>query len=57
MLMVFNETRIYAIAIFGILVIGAFYTHLKYKDSKKDVMKPVFVGMLLAVIFSFTFWI
>jgi putative oxidoreductase len=56
-LIVFSATRIYAIGIFATLVVGAFYTHVKHKDSKKDVMKPVFVGMLLAVIFSFTFWI
>ena len=56
-LLVFSATRIYAICIFATLVVGAFYTHVKYKDSKKDVIKQVFVGMLLAVIFSFTFWI
>ena len=54
-LMVISATRIYAIGIFGILVIGAFYTHVKYKDSKKDVIKPIVVGGLLAVIFFLTF--
>lgn len=55
LLIVINATRMYAIAIFGILVIGAFYTHVRYKDSKRDIIKPVFVGLLLAAVFSFTF--
>ena len=50
-LMLFNVTRIYALAVFAALVVGAFYTHVRYKDSKKDVMKPIFVGTLLVVIF------
>jgi len=56
-LIVINATRIYAIGIFATLAVGAFYTHVKYRYSKKDVMKPVFVGMLLAVIFLLNFGI
>jgi uncharacterized membrane protein YphA (DoxX/SURF4 family) len=56
-LIMFNATRMYAIGVFAILVVGAFCTHVRYKDSRQDMLKPVFVGMLLAVIFSFTFFI
>ena len=56
-LIVISATRIYAIGIFATLVIGAFYTHVKYKDSKKDVIKPIVVGALLAVIFFLNFQI
>ena len=54
-LILFDTTRMYGIAIFAILIVGAIYTHFKY-DSKKEVMKPVYVGILLVAIFLFTFW-
>jgi len=55
-LVLFNATRMYGIAIFSVIIAGAIYTHGKY-DSKKDVMKPVCIGTLLVTIFLFTFWI
>jgi hypothetical protein len=42
-LMLFNPTRIYSIAIFPIILTGALYTHVKFKE-RADVMKPIFVG-------------
>lgn len=55
MLIVFSGIRMYAIAVLGILRAGAFYTHVRYNDPKKDLMKPVITGVLLVVIFFFTF--
>ncbi|MDP9080096.1 MAG: DoxX family protein [Bacteroidota bacterium] len=52
----FNATRMYALVVFAILIVGATYTHLKY-DSKKEAMKPVIVGTLLVIIFFFTLFI
>ena len=54
-LMLFNQTRIYGITVFPVILAGAVYTHVKHKDSKKQIMAPVFVGLLLLVIFLFTF--
>jgi len=56
-LMLFNPTRIYGIAIFPIIIAGALYSHLKVKDAKKVVMKPILVGLHLLIIFLFTFLI
>ena len=56
-LMLFNPTRIYGIAIFPVIIAGAVYTHLKVKDAKKVVMKPILVGLHLLIIFLFTFFI
>jgi len=56
-LMLFNSTRLYGIAIFPVILIGAVYTHVKFKEPKKEAMTPVFVGLHLLVIFLFTFWI
>jgi len=56
-LMLFNPTRTYGIAIFPVIIAGALYTHIRVKDPKKVVMKPIFVGMHLLVIFLFTFLI
>jgi putative oxidoreductase len=56
-LMLFSATRIYGIAIFPVILAGAVYTHLKVRDGKKVVMKPVIAGMVLLVIFLFTFLI
>jgi len=55
-LMLFNITRLYGIAIFPIILGGAVYTHVKNHDPKKDTMTPIFVGLHLVVIFLFTFW-
>ena len=56
-LMLFNPTRIYGIALFPVIIAGAVYTHLKVKDAKKVVMKPILVGLQLLVIFLLTFLI
>jgi len=57
-LIVFNATRMYAIGVlFVTLIVGAYYTHARYKDLKKDMVEPLFTGLLLVAIFSFTFWI
>ena len=56
-LMLFGQTRMYGIAIFPIILLGAVYTHLKFKEPKKETMTPVFVGIHLLAIFLFTFWI
>ncbi|BAU53598.1 DoxX family protein [Mucilaginibacter gotjawali] len=55
-LMLFNTTRIYGIAIFPVILAGALYTHVKNKESA-EAKKPVFVGLLLLAIFLFTFFI
>ena len=55
-LILFKPTRIYGIAIFPVILAGAFYTHVKFKESS-DAKKPVFVGILLLAIFLFTFWV
>ena len=56
-LMLFNPTRIYGIAIFPIILAGAIYTHVKVNDGKKVVMKPIIAGVVLLVIFLFTFFV
>jgi len=56
-LMLFNPTRIFGIAVFPIIIAGAVYTHLKVKDAKKVVLKPILVGLQLLIIFLLTFWI
>ena len=56
-LMLFNPTRIFGIAVFLIIIAGAVYTHLKVKDAKKVVLKPILVGLQLLIIFLLTFWI
>jgi putative oxidoreductase len=56
-LMLFSATRIYGIAIFPLILAGAVYTHLKLRDGKKVVMKPIFASLVLLIIFLFTFLI
>ena len=56
-LMLFNATRVYGIAIFPVILAGAIYTHLKVRDGKKVVMKPIVASLVLAIIFLFTFLI
>jgi putative oxidoreductase len=48
----FHSTRNWSLYMYSILLVGAVYTHLKAKDSNKDVMAPLFVFLLAAVIFS-----
>jgi putative oxidoreductase len=55
-LILFNTTRLYGIAIFSIIIAGAVYKHSKY-DTKKEVMKPVYAGVFLVTIFLFAFWV
>ena len=47
----FSPTRLSAIYVYGIILVGAIFTHLKAKDKIKDVIAPVFVSVLLAVIY------
>jgi putative oxidoreductase len=47
----FSTTRNWCLYIYCVLLVGAVYTHLKAKDSKKDVMAPIFVFLLSTVIF------
>jgi uncharacterized membrane protein YphA (DoxX/SURF4 family) len=47
----FPATRPYCIATYAIILVGAVATHLKAKDPMKDVMKPIFVGVLLLAIY------
>jgi putative oxidoreductase len=49
--------RIYAIVIYSVIIAGALYTHIKANDPKKVVMKPIFVGLHLLIIFLFTLWL
>ncbi len=56
LLMLFSPTRIIGILIFPVILAGAVYTHLQFKDPKKEVMTPVFVGVHLLAIFLFTLW-
>lgn len=57
LLLFIPAARIYAIAIYSIIIVGALFTHIKAGDPKKVVMKPIFVGLHLLVIFLFTLWI
>jgi putative oxidoreductase len=55
-LMLFSPTRIYGIAIFPVILAGAAYTHIKFKETN-EAKKPFFVGALLLAIFLYTFWV
>ena len=50
----FTTTRNGSLYIYFILLIGALYTHIKAKDSKKDTMAPIFVFLLSTIIFIFS---
>ena len=56
-LMLFGPTRLYGIAIFPVILVGAVYTHIKFKDTKGDILTPVMVGLHLIAIFVFTLFI
>jgi putative oxidoreductase len=56
-LMLFSPTRIYGIAIFPVILAGAVFTHIKYKEGKNEAIKPILVSLLLLAIFLFNFWI
>jgi len=56
-LMLFNPTRMYGIAIFPVILAGAIYTNVKFREPKGQVRAPIFVSVLLAIIFLFTFWL
>jgi uncharacterized membrane protein YphA (DoxX/SURF4 family) len=56
-LLLFSQTRFYGAAIFPIILLSAFYSHLRIKDKKGDTMTPLFVGLHLVVIVVFTLWI
>lgn len=56
-LLFFDQTRYYGIAIFPIIFIGALYSHLRVRDNKRETFGPIFVSAHLLVIFLLTFWI
>jgi putative oxidoreductase len=47
----FPISRPYCIATYAVILVGALATHLKAKDPMKEVMPPIFVGLLLLVIY------
>jgi putative oxidoreductase len=49
--LLFPTTRLYAIYVYAIILVGAIFTHLKAQDKMKEVMAPVFVSVLLIVIY------
>ena len=53
-LMLYDPTRVYGMALFPVILAGAIYTHIKFRDPKKEVMTPVYVGLHLLVIFLLT---
>jgi len=53
-LMLYAPTRIYGMALFPVILAGAVYTHIKFRDPKKEVMTPVYAGLHLLVIFLLT---
>lgn len=53
-LLLFNQTRLYGLAVFPVVLAGAVYTHAKNDDPKSVVMRPIFVGLLLVAIFFIT---
>jgi hypothetical protein len=53
-LMLYGPTRIYGMALFPVILAGAVYTHLKFRDPKGEVMAPIIDGLHLLVIFLFT---
>lgn len=55
--MLFEPTRLAGIICFAMIFAGAVYTHLRSKDSLKQVMAPVYVFIHLALMFAFTFLI
>ena len=55
-LLLFPQTRLFAIPLYAILLSGAVYTHIKNNDAKKDTMTPVFVGIHLVVLLVLTNW-
>ena len=53
-LMLYGPTRMYGMALFPVILAGAVYTHIKFREPKKEVMTPVYVGLHLLVIFLLT---
>ena len=51
--LLFDQTRIMAIAISAIILVGAILSHLRVQE-KKQAMEPTFVLILLSIIFVFT---
>jgi putative oxidoreductase len=48
----FHQTRLLCIGIWVVILVGAVGTHVRAKDPKGAVMAPVFVGILLAVVYA-----
>ena len=48
--LLFQQTRMCSIYVYGIIVVGAIGTHLKAKDKMQDQLPPVFMlGLLVAI--------
>jgi hypothetical protein len=47
----FDFTRMFAIAVSAIILLGAIFSHLRVKDAAKEVMAPVIVFLHLTAIF------
>ncbi|MFM7853083.1 MAG: DoxX family protein [Flammeovirgaceae bacterium] len=47
----FDFTRMFAIAVSAIILLGAIFSHLRAKDTAKEVMAPVIVFFHLTAIF------
>jgi hypothetical protein len=53
----FSATRNWSLYIYSVLLVAAVYTHIKARDSKKDVLAPIFVFLLSTVIFFLNMYI
>ncbi len=55
--LLFSPTRYVGIALLAIILVGAVVTHIRYKDPRKDMLTPIFVGAHLLVIFILSWWL
>jgi putative oxidoreductase len=49
--LLFSQTRLYAIYFYGVILIGAIFTHLKAKEGAKSLIAPISVLVFLIVIY------
>lgn len=47
----FTQTRQYAIYIYGVILVGAIFTHLKAKETKELIAPICVLGLLIAIHF------
>jgi len=55
-LLLFPQTRLLSVPVYAVLLSGAVYTHVKNKDTQKNTITPVFVGIHLVVLLLITTW-